>query len=429
MDKVRSAALRFKDLEPYDPTYLPARISLNANENPYGLPAPARRALQEYLASASLHRYPDPLAKQLRAQLATGRGLSSECVLLGNGGDELLFDLCLAYGGPGHALLVAPPTFSVYGTDALLTGTNLVQIQRLESVISSDKMPAVLSDKMPAVTPGKTSPFPQPAAEADAPVRPLQSTADASVLPKPAARASVCRLRFSLDEQAVLRRVERGDIDLVILTSPNNPTGDCLRLSFVEQLVCASDALVLIDHAYIEFSEPDYNVERLLSQHVNLAVLRTFSKAYALAGMRIGYLLAAPEVIYQLSKVRQPYSVDTFAAQAALAVLDAQAQIDAGVARIVAERNLLEDALGRLGLLVAPSEANYLLFRLPQAHEVWRCLYANYGILLRDLSRVPGLTDCLRVSVGSARENSEFLSALTTILSTLLDTGQKGERA
>jgi histidinol-phosphate aminotransferase len=223
-------------------------------------------------------------------------------------------------------------------------------------------------------------------------------------------------LHLSIDEQALLQRVGRGDIDIVMLTSPNNPTGDCLEPVFIERLLDASDALVIIDHAYIEFAAPRFNVTRLLDTHTNLAILRTFSKAYALAGMRIGYMLASQEVTRELLKVRQPYSVDALAVCAALAALEQQELVDAQVASIVEQRDELFYALQRLGLPVVPSEANYLLFRVPGAHEVWQLLHEKYGILVRDLSRAPGLADCLRVTIGTAVENNEFLQALSSVI-------------
>ncbi|MDR2672652.1 MAG: histidinol-phosphate transaminase [Coriobacteriales bacterium] len=366
-DRVRQPSPRIQSLEPYDPKYLEARISLNANENPYGIPASALTALREQVSPALLSRYPDPLAKRLRAQLAQKHGVPAECILLGNGGDELLFDICLAYGGPTRKLLVAPPTFSVYSIDAALTETQLVEVRRLESaVVSSD--------------------------------RAFESRT----------------LTFEVSEQEVLAVVSAGDSDIVMLASPNNPTGDCLSLEFIQRLLAATDAVVLIDHAYIEFADKSYNAEVLLSQHKNLAILRTFSKAYALAGMRIGYLLASEEITHELLKVRQPYSVDSLAALAALTVLAEQTAIDDTIARIVAERERMYTALSRnAGLLVVPSQANYLLFRTAWAHELWQHLYERHGILIRDLSRTPGLSDCLRVSIGQPAENDEFLNALS----------------
>jgi histidinol-phosphate aminotransferase len=185
----------------------------------------------------------------------------------------------------------------------------------------------------------------------------------------------------------------------------------------VERLLNATDALVIIDHAYIEFSDQRFDVTKMLADHKNLAVLRTFSKAYALAGMRIGYMLTSEDVTRELLKVRQPYSVDALAVCAALSVIEQQQTIDQNIQSIKDQRGYLFAALnGRLDLPVAPSEANYLLFRVPYAHQVWQQLFDDYGILVRDLSRAPGLDDCLRVTVGTPAENNEFLEALASVI-------------
>ena len=364
MRTVRPAAEHLANLEPYDPRYLPARIYLNANENPYGMPKAAKDELLQAIQNEPLHRYPDPLAKRLRNTLAAKLGVAKENIVLGNGGDELLFNLCLAYGGEGRCLLTAPPTFSVYKSDAVISRTKLVEIPRTTGT-------------------------------------------DAEGL-----------LDFSIDTNAILAEVSTGNVDLVMLTSPNNPSGDCLSLEFIEEVLAATDAVVLIDHAYIEFAHPDYDATSLLSSNANLAILRTFSKAYGLAGLRIGYLVASEEITRQIQKVRQPYSVDTFAALAALAALGAEKEACNNLDRIISERKRLMQALGPdgLGLPVAPSEANYLLFKVPDAYDTWRQLYDRYSILVRDLSAAPGLFDCLRVSIGTPEENDEFLQALASIL-------------
>lgn len=366
MNTVRASATHLKDLEPYDPRYIPARIYLNANENPYGMPEQTRIDLQRAIKDEPLHRYPDPLAKRLRSALAERLGVTQECVLLGNGGDELLFNLCLAYGGKGRTMLTAPPTFTVYNTDALLTRTAVVEIARVEGM-SPEKL-----------------------------------------------------LNTQVNEEAILERASVGDIDIIMLTSPNNPTGDCLSTDFIERLLACSDAVVLIDHAYIEFAHPKYDVSSWVQDHANLAVLRTFSKAYGLAGLRIGYMVSSEEITRELCKVRQPYSVDGLAALAALSALKQEVEVQSCVSAIQSERERLMQSLGikGLGLPVAPSEANYLLFRVPGAHEVWQRLYDEYGILIRDLSQAPRLANCLRVSVGTPEENDEFINALGCILQT-----------
>jgi histidinol-phosphate aminotransferase len=361
MRRVRPSASSLADLVPYDPKYLPARIYLNANESPYGLSKSVVQELTDAVSQQLFHRYPDPLAKNLRARIAEINGVGDGNVLLGNGGDELLFDVMLAYGGTARKLLTAPPSFSSYDLDAKLTGTTIIEVPRVEQAL----------------------PFPA----------------------------------LVVDEAAVLQRVSRGDIDVVMLASPNNPTGDALSESFVMDLLDASDAVVLIDHAYVEFAEGSVDLTRHLKDHANLVLLRTFSKAYALAGVRLGYLLASETVVNELCKVRQPYSVDTFSVLAGRAVLGDADAVAKQVEQSLVERARIVEALGALpGVTVFESQANFILLRVAGAHTIWRRLYDEKGILLRDFSAAPHLTDCLRVSIGLPRENDEFLAAFASLL-------------
>jgi histidinol-phosphate aminotransferase len=197
-----------------------------------------------------------------------------------------------------------------------------------------------------------------------------------------------------------------------MLASPNNPTGDTLSEDFVSALLDASDALILIDQAYVEFADERFDMTKQLVEHKNLVLLRTFSKAYALAGIRLGYLLASEEVINELCKVRQPYSVDAFSVLAGSAVLSAPEEFRRQVAESKTERERVYRALRAFSSVEAyPSEANFILFACETAHELWERLYNERGILLRDFSAAPGLTGCLRVSIGTPDENDEFLAA------------------
>jgi histidinol-phosphate aminotransferase len=394
MRRVRPSAPYLADLVAYDPKYLPARVYLNANESPYGLPESAARELTEAVAGQLFHRYPDPLAKGLRAQIAAMNGVGEGKVLLGNGGDELLFDIMLAWGGNGRKLLTAPPSFSSYELDARLTNTSLVETPRVERPAAPGTEGQATPGAERQAAPGER-PAP-PGAERPAP---------------PGERQPIREL--GIDEDALLARVSRGDIDVVMLASPNNPTGEALSEDFVLALLDASDALVLIDQAYVEFADARFDMTRHLGQHDNLVLLRTFSKAWALAGVRLGYLLASEPVVNELCKVRQPYSVDSFSVLAGRAVLAAADEIAGHVAQTLAQRARLIGALGSLpGVTVFSSEANFILFRVAGAHDIWQRLYDEDGILLRDFSAAAGLTDCLRVSVGTPQENDEFLSAI-----------------
>lgn len=352
MRNVRSSAPQLADLVPYDPKYLPADAFLSANENPQDVEEELRREIMRELRRVPLNRYPDPLANDLRDMIAEANGLDRDQILLGNGGDELLFNIALAWGGPGRKFLNMPPTFSVYENNALLTGTTVVNVPRRED--------------------------------------------------------------YAIDEEAVLARVAEGDIDYVIVTSPNNPTGELASETFMAKLLDATDALVMVDEAYFEFSRT--TMRPYLAQHKNLVILRTFSKAFSLAGVRMGYLLGDADVIREFIKVRQPYSVDAVSQGIARVVYQNRAKFERGILSIIDERARVIEGLRKIpGVTVYPSDANYVLFKLDGAAEAWEELYAR-SILVRDFSHAKYLENCLRVSIGTPEQNDAFLSALRDIV-------------
>ncbi|MDR2715917.1 MAG: aminotransferase class I/II-fold pyridoxal phosphate-dependent enzyme, partial [Coriobacteriaceae bacterium] len=219
---------------------------------------------------------------------------------------------------------------------------------------------------------------------------------------------------FSINEEAVCDRVAFGDIDFIVVTSPNNPTGNTADPSFIKRLLESSDAMVLVDEAYFEFAGA--TVLPWLNRYKNLAILRTLSKAYGLAGVRLGYLLAHADVISELLKVRQPYSVDTVSQLIGTCVLEQRAAFDRHIAATIDQRDLVFEALGKMGgVRPYPSDANFILFRLENASKVWESLYSR-GVLVRDFSRERGLKNCLRVTIGTPDENRCFLDVLEDIL-------------
>lgn len=355
MNTVRSSAPALQAMEPYDPKSLPAETFISANESPVDIPAQVRNQVIARLHKLPFNRYPDPLANGLRGLIAEAYGLQRGNVLVGNGGDELLFDLFLAWGGPGRKVLNFTPTFSVYALDAQLTGTEVVTCPRL----------------------GATS---------------------------------------GIDMDAALARLGQDDIDIVILTSPNNPTGNAVPLDEVRSIVEATDALVLVDEAYGEFGGQSA-LPLLQAGHENLVILHTFSKAYRLAGVRLGYILASEQVIDEFTKVRQPYSVDAVSQVIGEEVFRNRELFEEGIEKVVASREDLARGLAELpGVFVHGSDANYLLFYVEGASEVWRRLYEEYSVLVRNVSSDPELPNCLRVTVGTPRENERFLGALRAIL-------------
>lgn len=349
---VRASAPNLAGVVPYDPKYIPAEVMISANENPDDVDQEVRREIEHEIRKVHLNRYPDPLANGLRDLIAEANGLDRDNVIVGNGGDELLFNIALAYGGPGRTMLNIPPTFSVYAYNAMLTRTNVVDIPRLPD--------------------------------------------------------------FSIDEDAVVQRVAKGDIDYLIITSPNNPTGDLASGEFVRRVLDASDTLVMVDEAYFEFSRR--TVRPLLNEYDNLVVLRTFSKAFSLAGVRLGYLLGSEGVINEFKKVRQPYSVDAVSQAIGQVVYKNRARFEKSVDHIIEERGKLVEGISAIGgIEVWPSDSNYVLVRLTDAGEVWQKLL-DAGVLVRDFSKSQYLENCLRISVGSPEENGKFLLELGRIV-------------
>lgn len=343
-----------RTLEPYDPNFTPTRVNLSANENTYDVPTPARALVDEALAATPTNRYPDPMSNDLRDELAAWHGVSRENVIVGNGGDELLYNFLLAFGGPGRTLVNVPPTFSEYAFFASLTQTGVRDVWR--------------------------------------------------------------------DPETFLPRADElvaaaGEASLVILTSPNNPTGDVVALELVARVCDACPGLVMVDEAYGEFAAAGSSAEALLAEHDNLLVLHTLSKAFALAGARCGYVIAAPDVIDALAAVRQIYSVNVLTQAAALAAVRARAEFDPTVEKIVSERSRVYESLARVeGVRVWPSEGNFILARMAGASRVRERLRDERSILVRDFSYAPGLADCLRITVGTPEENDAVIEALSEIV-------------
>ncbi len=352
MDSVKPAAPQLAGLIPYDPKYLPADAFMSANENPWDVDAEIKTEILSELKKLDFNRYPDPLANGLRDVIAEANGLERDWVLIGNGGDDLLFNTALASGRPGRTFLNLPPTFSVYKANALLTNTDILDIPRLP--------------------------------DAD----------------------------FSIDEEAVISALsdESLNISFTIIASPNNPTGKMAKPEFLDRLLQSTDALVMVDEAYFEFSR--YTMRPYLEVNKNLVILRTFSKAFSLAGVRLGYILANPSVIEEYLKVRQPYSVDAVSQTIGRVVYEHRSAFEPAIAAIISERDRLIVELAKVpGVRAYKSDSNWVLFKMEGAQQAWEYLYGK-GILIRDFSSSDELSGCLRVTVGTKEQNDAFLSAL-----------------
>jgi histidinol-phosphate aminotransferase len=336
-----------EDVEPYGAPQLDVPVRLNTNETAEPPPAAFEAALAERLTGLGMNRYPDREMLDLRRRLGGVEQLPAERVWVANGSNEILQQLLLAYGGPDRRLLLFRPGYSMYPLLAQVTLT--------------------------------------PVAEHDLP--------DDFVLTDEAARAAV----------------EEHEPSIVFVAHPNNPTGIAAPHSAIRTLHDACDALVVVDEAYVEFGGE--SVRPLLDSLPRLVVTRTFSKAYRLAGLRLGYLLGPEWLVNDVGKVRLPYHLDTLKQAAAIAALDIGAAMLDHIPLVVAERERVLATLAAMpGVEAYPSSANFVLFRTTMSGLFDRLL--ERGILVRDFSALPRLDGCLRVTIGTVDENDAFLEAL-----------------
>jgi histidinol-phosphate aminotransferase len=339
------------DVVPYGAPQLDVPVRLNTNETPWAPPEAFFDLLAERVRALPLHRYPDRRAWALRTGLGERYGRPPEQVWAASGSNEVLQQLFQAYGGPGRRVLLFRPGYSMHPLLAKVALTDVVEV----------------------------------------PLGP-----DLVVTPDLAARA-----------------VAEHDPDLICLANPNNPTGVPVDADALRALHDGSRALVVLDEAYMEFAESGGGTAlALLEELPRLVVCRTFSKAWRLAGARLGYLLAPEWVIDDLRRVRLPYHLDALAQEAGLAALELAEAMTAHVGEIAAERERVAAALAELGAEVWPSVANFLLFRTPVEGRVLFEALLSRGVLVRDFSDKPLLERCLRVTIGTREEDDVFLTAL-----------------
>ncbi|MCC6169723.1 MAG: histidinol-phosphate transaminase [Caldilineaceae bacterium] len=324
-------------------------VKLDANENPYG-PAPAvLEALAEY---HYYHIYPDPEQGELRAALSDYVGVPAAHILPSHGADELLDYLCRIFLKPGDAIVDCPPTFGMYSFDAGLSGGRVLEAWRTDAY-----------------------------------------EADAQAI------------------EALVAAEPPGTVKLLFLASPNNPTGNWLSDADLERLL-ALPLLVVLDEAYVEFADQPSRAGWVL-QHKNLVVLRTFSKAAGIAGLRLGYGICPEWLMATLWKFKQPYNVNVAATVAGLASLRHIEQIRTAVDKIKAERERLYGGLAEIPYLRPyPSQSNFILCDVVEREA--RALKQDLeqrGILVR-YYRKPRLENCIRISVGRPDQTDRLLAAL-----------------
>jgi histidinol-phosphate aminotransferase len=348
-------------------------VKLDANENPYG-PLPA--VLEALAIYDYYHIYPDPQQTELREALSQFVGIPMANILPGHGADELLDYLCRLFLAPGDAIVNCPPTFGMYTFDARLAGADVIEVPRRDDY--SIDVAAVEAE----VRRGE---------EAKKRGSDVESTSESA---HPRSHASAPRPK------------------LLFLTSPNNPSGNWLSDEDLRRLL-SLPVMVVLDEAYVEFADHPSRAAWVLD-YENLVVLRTFSKAAGIAGLRLGYAILPDWLLPYLWKFKQPYNVNVAAAVAGLASLRHVEQIYAVVDKLKSGRAQLYAGLADIPYLrpVPDSQANFVLCGV----EGWDALHLKEalekeGILVRHY-RKPGLENCIRISVGRPEQTERLLSAL-----------------
>lgn len=330
-----------------------ASIKLNQNENPWDAPARIKEEVLRRFAARQWSRYPDFIPAHLNERLAQFAGCNPDGVLAGNGSNELIQAVLMVTMGAGKRVLISEPTFMLY--------------RQVATVLDGE-------------------------------VETVSLTPD---------------LKYDSDE--LLKTIETRQPDVTIICSPNNPTGCVIDERALRSILNAAQGIVVIDEAYHEFAER--SVVPLLNEHENLVVLRTFSKAMAYAALRVGYLLAAPELVREIGKAVLPYNLNVFSQIAAeVAIENYERELRPLVKQILAERDRLFDELSRIhGLSPVESEANFIVVK--SATDPTR-IFADllkHDILIRDVSGYPMLREYFRFSVGTPEENDRLLSAIREI--------------
>ncbi len=297
----------------------------------------------------NLNRYPDPQQKELKKQISKYWEVDEEQLFIGNGSDEVIDLVFRVFCEPQKdKALIFTPTYGMYGVCAELNDIEMIQLPLNES--------------------------------------------------------------FDLDESIVNQALSQEDVKIIFLCSPNNPTGNALSDESIEKLITRFDGIVVIDEAYIQFSE-GVSWSTLLSRYPNLLVMQTFSKAWSLAGARVGMAFAQPQIIALLNKVKPPYNVSDCNQKVALEIIRKKHYIQKNIDLLKSERTRLFGEFSKFSFIeeIYPSQANFILIKVFDAAHLYRFL-CQMGVVVRN--RESQLKGCVRITVGSLKENNELIEAL-----------------
>ncbi|MEK7672277.1 MAG: histidinol-phosphate transaminase [Patescibacteria group bacterium] len=300
----------------------------------------------------NLNRYPDPECQSLKTKLAEVLNVKVENLLIGSGSDEIIDLLMRVFLEKNDEVILLEPTYGMY---------------RVAAEINESKI-------------------------------------------------KVCNLdeNFQIN-LAELNKTMTNKSKLIFCASPNNPTGNLLKKSDLLSICKTFKGLLIIDEAYIDFAAKE-SVINELNNFPNLVVLRTFSKAWGLAGLRVGYAIANPEIINFLRKVKPPYNINTLSANLVLAALNKPKKLNEFIKKIQKEKTNLILQLKKLSFEIYPSDANFILLKSPKAQYICRKLATDFKIIIRDFSDKPGLKNCFRITIGTAAQNKLLINSLKKII-------------
>ncbi len=352
VDLMQLVKNKVRSLQPYQVENIDCEIMLHANESAFPPPPEISKLCGEVLQGCALNRYPDPNCQELKSVLAKQHQVPPEQFMIGNGSDELIQILLQIFCDPGDGVAFPDPTFAMY---------------------------AIIAQGMG--------------------LRPQGVSLDEN---------------WDFRAEDFLEAIKNQPIRIIFFSYPNNPTGNCFSSAEIQQVIEGFSGIVVVDEAYYNFSTKSFINE--LSRHNNLIILRSLSKI-GLAALRVGYGMADPRIIEQVDKVRLPYNSNTLSQSFSAKLLNHFSPIQKQIDTIIEERKRLFETLqGFSALTVYPSDANFILFRVNQkSDEVFKHLMEN-GILVRNLGNHPRLGDCLRVTVGTRKENDRFIEQLNTLI-------------
>ncbi len=325
-------------------------VKLNQNENPFDWPQYIKDEVAEFCRTRAWNRYPNFIPDDLKQTLADFTGLTPNNVIVGNGSNEMLLILLLSLTKPESPVIICQPTFTVY--QLLSRGLG----RTLHEVFANDDL--------------------------------------------------------SYNVERITKASKEAPDSLIILCSPNNPTGTALTEKEIRHICESHQGFFILDQAYVEFG--GYSALPLLKEYPNLIITRTFSKAFRGAGMRIGYLLGTVEIVQEINKIKLPYNINFFTEQVAMVLLAHHREMENSIKIILEEQKSLVDFLNTLPFdAVYPSEANFICLKTGKKEALFSAFKEN-GILVRDVSSYPMLKDCLRITVGTPEENALVKQTLIT---------------